>query len=126
MRNAVQLQRHSALTCRTAGLPSPSPSVGRLCARDHELSVNSSLKEFTVYATIRRDCPTGSSGVGGLVTLVSHSVHYRVPDGNILMTTRRKFYQSKPTSGEGGDNITFHQRVYPPCFLLLPELCPRF
>ena len=32
---AVQLQWNSTLSRRTSGLPSPSPGVGRLCARDH-------------------------------------------------------------------------------------------
>ena len=32
--SAVQLQWHTTLPRRTAGLPSPRPGVGRLCARD--------------------------------------------------------------------------------------------
>ena len=50
--------------------------------QDTKLGVQSSLKEFTDYATIKHDRPLG--GGGGLVTLVHHSVTFRVPDGGIL------------------------------------------
>ena len=53
------------------------------CVQETKLGVNSSLKEFTDYATVRRDRPTGGGG-GGLVTLVHHSVTYSVPDSGIL------------------------------------------
>ena len=52
------------------------------CVQETKLNVNSSLKEITDYATINSDRTTG--GGGGFVTLVHHSVPYRVPDGNIL------------------------------------------
>ena len=52
------------------------------CVQETKLGVNSSLKEFTDYATIRRDRPGGCGG--GLATLVHHSVPFRVPDGDIL------------------------------------------
>ena len=48
-----------------------------------KLGVNSTLKEFTGYATVRRDRPTGGGGEG-LVALVYHFIPYTVPDGDIL------------------------------------------
>ena len=53
------------------------------CVQDTKLGVNSTHKEFTGYAAIRRDRPIGGGGVG-LVTLVCHYIPYRVPDGDIL------------------------------------------
>ena len=53
------------------------------CVQGTKLGMNSSLKVFKDYATVRRDRPTGGGG-GGLVTLVRHSVPYGVPDRGIL------------------------------------------
>ena len=67
------------------------------CVQETKLDVNSSLKEFIDYATVRRDRPTGGGG-GGLVTLVHHSVPCRVPDRDMM--TQREFWQSRLTSRE--------------------------
>ena len=53
------------------------------CVQETKLYVNSTLKEVTGCATIRRDRPTGG-GSGGLVSLVHHSDPYRVPDDDLL------------------------------------------
>ena len=73
----------------STAVPGPALERGRFlqvlvtCVQETKLGVNSSLKEFTDYATVRRDRPTGSGG-GGLVTLVHHSAPCRVPDRGIL------------------------------------------
>ena len=51
--------------------------------QETKLGLNSTLNEFTGYATIRRDRPAGGGG-GRLVTLIYHYVPYRVPDGATL------------------------------------------
>ena len=79
----IQLHRHSTLPRKTAGLPSPSPDVGFLFARDRtrrELFHQMVLRLCHHKARPRAPAWGGSE----LVTLVHYSVFFRVPDSDIL------------------------------------------
>ena len=52
------------------------------CLQESKLSMDSSLKEYTDYAIIRRFHPL--EGRDRLVTLVQQSVLFSVPDGDII------------------------------------------
>ena len=62
-----------------------SSGAGRLRARDQTRRELLSQGDHRIchIATVRCDRPTGGGG-GGLVTLVYHSIPYRVPDSDIL------------------------------------------
>ena len=53
-----------------------SNSILIACLQETKLSSNSLLRPFPSYTTIRQDRP-GSSGGGGLITLVHHSISYK-------------------------------------------------
>ena len=91
------------------------------CVQETKLGVNSSLKEFTDYATVRRGRPTGVGG--GLVALVHHSIPYRVPDSGILPDGDMAEVLAVETD-LGGTNLTFVNVYIPPCVLLPSELRP--
>ena len=62
------------------------------CLQEIKLDVNSSLKEFIDYDTIRGNRPYGDGG--GLATFIHQSIPSRVPDGDILQNdTQQKFWQ---------------------------------
>ena len=79
------------------------------CIQETKFGVNSSLKEFTDYATVRRDHPTGGGG-WGLVTLVHHSLSKRVPDRGILPDDGSPGSRDWPR----GNHIDLRQCLHPP------------
>ena len=94
------------------------------CVQETKLGVNSSLKEFTDYATVRRDRPTGGGG-GGLVTLIHHSVPYRVPDSGILPDDDMAKVQTVETF-LGGTTLTFVNVHIPPASSWPRNYAPDF
>ena len=69
------------------------------CVQETKLGVNSSLNEFTGYATVRRDRPTGGGGGGLVLSFTTPSHKGCLTMTYFLMMTRRKFWQSRLTSG---------------------------
>ena len=97
------------------------------CFLETKLCVNSSLNEFIGYATIRRDRPF-RGGNGGLVTLIhlslSSTSHSRLMITYSPMVTRRKFWQSRQTSGGPHWLLLTCIPHRPNCVLLYPTLAP--
>ena len=69
-------------------------------------------------STIRRESQTGAAG-GGLVTLFHNSIHYRVPDGDILPDDDTAEVLAVLTD-LGGTTLTFFNLYIPPA-----SSCPR-
>ena len=88
------------------------------CVLDPKLGVNSTLNEFTVYATISRDRPTGGGG-GGLAALVHHSVPYGVTECDIFPNDDMAEALAVET-GLGAVHTDLGQCLYPPS-----SSCPR-